>query len=66
VKDQVGYDIQMYFILPFIVFSAIMMVITSYCLSKIASQITEPIIDLYDKIKMIISSHQKEKEKFNE
>lgn len=42
-----------------------MMLITSYCLSKISSQITEPIIELYGKIKMIISSHQKEKEKFN-
>lgn len=43
-----------------------MMVITSLCLSKISSQITEPIIELYDKIKMIISSHQKDKEMFNE
>lgn len=66
VKQQVSYDIRMYFILPFVIFSTIMMLITSYCLSKISSQITEPIIELYDKIKMIISSHQKEKEKFNE
>ena len=66
VKKQVSYDIRMYFILPFVIFSTIMMLITSYCLSKISSQITEPIIELYDKIKMIISSHQKEKEKFNE
>ena len=57
VKNQVGSDIQMYFILPFVVFSTIMMVFTSYCLSKIAFQITEPIIFLYDRIKMIISSH---------
>lgn len=43
-----------------------MMVITSYCLSIISSQITEPIIELYDKIKMIISSHQREKDEFNQ
>lgn len=51
-----------WFIVPFAIFSLIMMLVISYFLLRISTQITSPIIELQDKIKQIISSHQKEKE----
>ena len=51
-----------FFIIPFASFSLVMMVFISFCLLKISSRITQPIIELQNKIKQIISAHQKEKE----
>lgn len=51
-----------FFIIPFASFSLVMMIVISACLVKISSQITSPIIELQDKIKQIISAHQKEKD----
>ena len=62
VRSKVSSDIIKIFIIPFVIFSVIMMIITSFFLNKISTQITEPIIELYEKIKLIIKSHQKEKE----
>ena len=38
------------------------MLLTSLIIGKISVQITKPIIELTDKIKLIIQSHQKEKD----
>jgi len=46
-----------FFIIPFASFSLVMMVVISFCLLEISSRITEPIIELQNKIKQIISAH---------
>ena len=51
VNTEVGNDITKYFIAPFIIFSACMMLIIIYLLEKISTQITKPIIELQEKIK---------------
>ena len=50
------------FIYPFVGFTLIMIIGTSVLLTKISTEITSPIIELYEKIKLIINFHQKEKE----
>lgn len=61
VRLAVQLTIEQSFIYPFVILTVILMGLTSICLSKISKQITEPIIELYEKIKLIIDSHQKEK-----
>ena len=62
VNDEVSRDLRSIFIIPFVSFSVFMMIVTSCCLSRISKSITEPIIELYEKIKLIINFHQKEKQ----
>ena len=57
VKTEVSNYIVRIFIIPFVIFSVLMMIATSYFLNRISTQITEPIIELYEKIKLIITSH---------
>lgn len=57
VQDDVGGDILKFFILPFAIFSFIMMIIISYCLMQISTTITSPIIELQEKISDIIKEH---------
>jgi hypothetical protein len=47
VHDDVGSDIKNVFIIPFALFSLIMMIVISYFLRKISTHITEPIIELF-------------------
>ena len=61
VREAVTQQIQQSFIYPFVILTAILMFVTSIFLSKISKQITQPIIELYEKIKLIIDAHQKEK-----
>ena len=61
VRDAVTKTIEQSFIYPFVILTAGLMIVTSCFLSKISTQITQPIIELYEKIKLIIDSHQKEK-----
>jgi hypothetical protein len=44
-KDVSG-DILKFFILPFAIFSFSMMIVISYCLMQISTEITNPIIEL--------------------
>lgn len=62
VNQDVSGDINSVFIVPFAIFSLVMMFVISYFLQMISVQITEPIIELYTKIQDIITAHQKEKE----
>lgn len=57
VDNKVSADLQSVFVIPFVSFSLFMMVVTSCCLSRISKSITEPIIELYEKIKLIINFH---------
>lgn len=61
VNSDVGGDILKYFIGPFIIFSIIMMIVISNCLVKISTEITNPIIELGEKISDIIREDEKEK-----
>ena len=61
VHEDVGNDIRDVFIIPFALFSFIMMLVISYFLSKISKHITKPIIELFQKIQDIITAHQIEK-----
>lgn len=62
VTNEVTNEIIWKFIVPFALFSLAMMTIISYFLVTISTSITEPIIELQEKIKQIIQSHQQEKE----
>jgi hypothetical protein len=62
VRNKVIRDIIQFFMLPFSIASITLMLIISYCLKKISWDLTEPIIELQDKIKDIIKYHQKEKD----
>jgi hypothetical protein len=62
VHQDVGKDIIDVFIIPFALFSLTMMVLISYFLFKISKRITQPIIELFQKIQDMIKAHQKEKE----
>jgi ABC-type multidrug transport system permease subunit len=46
VNQTVGDDIMKWFIVPFAIFSLIMMFVISYFLLRISTQITSPIIEL--------------------
>ena len=50
VRVAVENDIISVFILPFAIFSLIMMFVISYFLNRISTEITKPIIELYQKI----------------
>lgn len=45
------------FIIPFVTFSICIMIVTSCCLIRISASITSPIVELYEKIKLIIDFH---------
>lgn len=45
------------FIIPFVSFSICIMVVTSCLLVRISTSITNPIVELYEKIKLIIDFH---------
>lgn len=61
VHSEVGNDIRDVFIIPFALFSIIMMLGISFFLKKISTRITKPIIELFQKIQNIITAHQNEK-----
>lgn len=61
VHSEVGNDIRDVFIIPFALFSIIMMLGISFFLKQISTRITKPIIELFQKIQNIITAHQNEK-----
>ena len=62
VKEEVNGKLTVNFILAFVLVTLLLMILTSCGLRSISKSITSPIIELYEKIKLIINFHQKEKE----
>lgn len=61
VKKEITSDLVHDFVMPIMVLSMLVTVFVLYMLSKLSSEVTEPIIGLYHKIRLILDAHNIEK-----
>ena len=62
IVEKVSEELTNFFILPFSIIMIVGMIVVSYVLKEVANYITQPIIDLYHEIKVIINHHLAEQQ----